>query len=191
MRIDPKQLEMGIKVEMEHTTDKAIARRIALDHLREIPDYYTRLLKMEREAGVVMGEKKEYKSSPIAHYRGWRVYEPHKGDIFAEYIRGKPFDISPTFTNLYNLKIWIDERMGLREKLIQMPEKEIREARQAIIPEGIIAKMSQGLELSEREKKIVRDHGKVYVPAFVKNGVVTVRPQLRNLAKKRFMPQYL
>lgn len=45
---DKKELEMGIKVEMEHTKNKAIAKRIALDHLAELPDYYTRLLKMEK-----------------------------------------------------------------------------------------------------------------------------------------------
>ena len=44
---DPKELKMGIKVEMEHTKNKTIAKRIALDHLAELPDYYTRLLKME------------------------------------------------------------------------------------------------------------------------------------------------
>jgi hypothetical protein len=41
---DPKELEKGIAVEYEHTTDKDIAKRIALDHLAELPDYYTRLL---------------------------------------------------------------------------------------------------------------------------------------------------
>jgi len=50
--IDPEQLRMGIKVEMEHTRNPAIARVIALHHLKEIPDYYTRLLKMERAAGI-------------------------------------------------------------------------------------------------------------------------------------------
>lgn len=49
---DPEQLRMGINVEKEHTPDAATAERIALDHLAEIPDYYTRLVKMEREAGV-------------------------------------------------------------------------------------------------------------------------------------------
>ena len=49
---DPKQLEMGIKVEMEHTTCPIISRKIALDHLVEIKDYYTRLKKMEEEAGI-------------------------------------------------------------------------------------------------------------------------------------------
>ena len=47
---DPKELKMGIKVEMEHTSNKAISKRIALDHLAEFPDYYTRLLKMEKNA---------------------------------------------------------------------------------------------------------------------------------------------
>ena len=47
--VDPKELKMGIKVEYEHTTDSEVAKRIALDHLAEIPDYYTRLAKMEAE----------------------------------------------------------------------------------------------------------------------------------------------
>lgn len=44
-----KEIEMGIKVEAEHTNYPMMARRIALDHLAEIPDYYTRLKKMEDE----------------------------------------------------------------------------------------------------------------------------------------------
>ncbi len=38
-----KQLEMGLKVEKEHTSDIQAATEIALDHLNEKPDYYTRL----------------------------------------------------------------------------------------------------------------------------------------------------
>ena len=49
---DPEELKMGIKVEMEHTSNEDLSKRIALDHLAEIPDYYTRLAKMEGEAGV-------------------------------------------------------------------------------------------------------------------------------------------
>ena len=45
-----KQLQKGIKVEMEHTKNKNLAEIIALHHLDEIPDYYTRLLNMEKEA---------------------------------------------------------------------------------------------------------------------------------------------
>jgi hypothetical protein len=43
------QLEMGLKIEMEHTTDKAIAHEIAMDHLMEDPHYYTNLSKIEEE----------------------------------------------------------------------------------------------------------------------------------------------
>lgn len=53
-----KQLKKGIKIEMEHTTDKGEAEIIALHHLEEIPDYYTRLSKMEGE--VEMKEAKKY-----------------------------------------------------------------------------------------------------------------------------------
>ena len=42
-----KQLAKGIKVEMEHTKDKAKAREIAMDHLWEHPNYYDRLEKIE------------------------------------------------------------------------------------------------------------------------------------------------
>lgn len=51
-RYDPKQLKMGTKVEYEHTNITLISEKIAKDHLAEIPDYYTRLDKMEKEAGV-------------------------------------------------------------------------------------------------------------------------------------------
>jgi hypothetical protein len=44
------QMRMGAKVEMEHTTSRALARRIASQHLAEIPNYYTLLNKMERKA---------------------------------------------------------------------------------------------------------------------------------------------
>jgi hypothetical protein len=42
------QLKMGIKVEREHTTDRNDAKNIALQHLAELPDYYTKLKKVEK-----------------------------------------------------------------------------------------------------------------------------------------------
>ena len=42
------QIEQGIKVEKEHTTDKKIAKEIAKDHLKENPKYYTELKKIEK-----------------------------------------------------------------------------------------------------------------------------------------------
>jgi hypothetical protein len=49
---NPEELKMGVKVESEHTTIPILAYKIAKDHLTEIPDYYTRLKKMEKEAGI-------------------------------------------------------------------------------------------------------------------------------------------
>lgn len=48
--VDREQLAKGIKVETEHTTDLKISEKIARDHLAEIPDYYTRLEAMEKQA---------------------------------------------------------------------------------------------------------------------------------------------
>jgi hypothetical protein len=45
--VDPKELAMGIKVEAEHTNDRAMQEKIARDHLAEFPEYYTNLKKME------------------------------------------------------------------------------------------------------------------------------------------------
>ncbi|MEE8167484.1 MAG: DUF5661 family protein [Candidatus Hydrothermarchaeales archaeon] len=57
---DVEQFRMGIDVELEHGTidpstdvthdDPITTGKIALAHLNEFPDYYTRLEKMEEEA---------------------------------------------------------------------------------------------------------------------------------------------
>jgi len=43
-----KKLDAGITVEMEHTTSRAIAQEIAMDHLVEDIDYYQKLKKIEK-----------------------------------------------------------------------------------------------------------------------------------------------
>lgn len=48
-KINKKELEKGIKVEREHTDNDLIARLVALDHINELSDYYTRLEKIENE----------------------------------------------------------------------------------------------------------------------------------------------
>jgi hypothetical protein len=45
-----RQLDIGEPIEHEHTKDHELAKEIALQHLDEIPDYYTRLKKMEADA---------------------------------------------------------------------------------------------------------------------------------------------
>lgn len=66
--IDLEQFRMGLSVELEHGShfgdetnvtkdDPLFTGRIAWAHLKEIPDYYTRLAKMEAEAE---GKEQEY-----------------------------------------------------------------------------------------------------------------------------------
>ena len=58
--VNLEQFRMGLAIELEHGTqdpatdvthdDETITGKIALAHLKEIGDYYTRLATMEREA---------------------------------------------------------------------------------------------------------------------------------------------
>jgi len=57
-----KQLEMGMKIEKEHTNNPKEAMKIAVDHLEEKPDYYTKLKK------YVEGNMKE-EMDPKDHVR--------------------------------------------------------------------------------------------------------------------------
>jgi hypothetical protein len=53
--VDARQLAEGIKHELEHTKDRALAQEIALDHLAEDPKYYTKLKEIEKAAGAAVG----------------------------------------------------------------------------------------------------------------------------------------
>ena len=65
---DLNQFRDGLSVELEHGTanqmtdvtsdDPLMTGKIALAHLREFPDYYTRLAKMEEEAKRFWNSKK-------------------------------------------------------------------------------------------------------------------------------------
>lgn len=52
MEFDPQQIIKGIEVEMEHTKDPKIALEITMDHLKELPDYYSRLEVMEKQGKI-------------------------------------------------------------------------------------------------------------------------------------------
>lgn len=60
---DPKALKDGTQIELEHTTDKELAREIAMDHLTEDPDYYKKLRIIEGSGNAerAMQMKKVYK----------------------------------------------------------------------------------------------------------------------------------
>ena len=77
-----KQLDMGEPIEHEHTKNHTLAKEIALQHLDEIPDYYTRLKKMEASA------KKEHKKfKDVTEERSGSLHQWFKGSKSKE---GKP-----------------------------------------------------------------------------------------------------
>ncbi len=66
-RFDLEEFRAGMDVEFEHGShdpqtdvthdDPIVTGKIALAHLKEFPDYYTRLAVMEREAEAYWAEK--------------------------------------------------------------------------------------------------------------------------------------
>jgi hypothetical protein len=82
------QLKMGIAIEKEHTKDKDLAADIALQHLDEFPDYYTKLKKMESDARKEHKNFKDVKES----LRDWFGKSKSKGGKpgWVEVISGEP-----------------------------------------------------------------------------------------------------
>lgn len=48
-KVDREQLEKGIEHEYEHTNDREIAKIIALDHIKQISDYYDKLETFDKD----------------------------------------------------------------------------------------------------------------------------------------------
>lgn len=64
---DQVQLARGIEVEMEHTSDHDLATEIAMDHLKEDPDYYIKLEKIDPH------HKKGASAMKLISYKG-KIY---------------------------------------------------------------------------------------------------------------------
>lgn len=93
------QIEMGKKVELEHVDDSELAEEITMDHLEEIPDYYTRLKDMEKEAkkelsleskrlmalaGIKEGDKKFLANESFQENTSKKILKESMGDITPE-----------------------------------------------------------------------------------------------------------
>jgi len=64
-----EQLLAGVQIELEHTDDIQQSLNIAVDHITEIPDYYSRLIKMEADAdddGMLLHESMTYIKAAVA-----------------------------------------------------------------------------------------------------------------------------
>lgn len=78
---DPEQLAKGMKVELEHTPDRDVAREIAMDHLMEDPAYYDKLEKIEKHAKQYDGISfKPPTSVANAAKKGLEYRRKQKGD---------------------------------------------------------------------------------------------------------------
>lgn len=109
-KFDVEQFRMGLGVELEHGlrdpltnvtgNDPILTGKIALAHLREFPDYYTRLAKLEDEA-------KAYWSTPRKYYRQTKEFTLSE---LAQYdgTMGKPayVAVNGTVYNVSNISKW-------------------------------------------------------------------------------------
>ena len=85
-KFNQRQLRMGIKIELEHTNSRKIAKSIAKAHLVENPKYYTYLKAMEKK----MKEderKKFFKRRKMT--RAEREQEYEDLGLYEEYARDK------------------------------------------------------------------------------------------------------
>jgi len=57
-KISKKELRLGTPIEMEHTNNRRVARRIAAQHICEFPNYYSKgLIPLERKLKKLQGGK--------------------------------------------------------------------------------------------------------------------------------------
>jgi hypothetical protein len=77
------QYKKGTEHELEHTTSVVIARRIALDHLVEFPDYYDRLDKIEKMKKGAVVEKPIIFNDMVLYYERKGNWLFAKGNFYA------------------------------------------------------------------------------------------------------------
>ena len=93
--INKDQLEIGTKVEMEHTTNHLIAEKIAMDHIKEIPNYYTLLAEMEAKAkfefeqakDIINKETNEEFSTKLGSKQFFKIKKANDGSSFKNKIK--------------------------------------------------------------------------------------------------------
>ena len=123
--VDQNELKMGMEVESEHTDDKYIALEIVLDHLAEFPDYYTKLIKMEKDSlgnkksnprkpqddSVIKLKRLEYLGKMLAkyshRYNGGETSSSRMNDWIDEYnnIKENNFEVFKTYCESRNYPI--------------------------------------------------------------------------------------
>jgi DNA repair exonuclease SbcCD ATPase subunit len=108
---DSKQVAKGIAIEKEHTKNESLAKEIAKDHLSEIPDYYDKLEKMEKQSSKLREVANRLKQSKRKYEQATRSLE----DLYQEtpYANvDKPLaDLKDAFASGNQQKIWDSYKM--------------------------------------------------------------------------------
>jgi hypothetical protein len=116
---DDNELEMGINVEMEHTRNPLIAKRIAMDHLSEREDYYS----FGKKAGI-FDELKGTNEAEIIPFPNPKAPIPEgisaliDPDTFQEFVNDV-YDLMLGYEMKYNEQLnqlWFNELYGLNCK---------------------------------------------------------------------------
>jgi len=128
-----KELQAGIKVEMEHTSDKSVAERIALDHLYEDPKYYTKLKDIE-----------EY-----VMYRTHKMYPKDKSGLGDELEEVAPHG--------YPDQKWIDDHSEELKRLRKKFDKEKLQYNEPYALGGGITESTNKSEEMIRLKKLLNE----------------------------------
>lgn len=99
---DPEAVSKGAKVESEHTKDPAVAEEIARDHLKEDPEYYEKLEKVEKppeSPRTPPEEEKAPEPPPEANEPPAQAQEPRKAlleDLEKEFLgEGGLLEVKP------------------------------------------------------------------------------------------------
>jgi hypothetical protein len=170
-----KQLDMGEPIEHEHTKDHKLARDIALQHLDEIPDYYTRLKKMEASA------KKEHKKFKD-------VKESHNG----EEMRFCPLcDKKETRSECsYGEKAW--DKVSIKDEEYSMARSELKTIEDALKRLSMKVGKGEGNLEAWVQSKITKAADYIDTAAdYVNSGEMeesigfTINSSTHNTAKKR------
>lgn len=116
------QLEMGIKAELEHTTDQDIAHEIAMDHLIEDPKYYTKLDTIEEKKK----RKKKSKGKKDACYHKVRSRYDVWPSAYASgaLVKCRKVGAKNWGKSKKNEELELDERKKKKRKLTYKPSSE-------------------------------------------------------------------
>jgi hypothetical protein len=109
-RVIRRQLQKGIKHEMEHTSDREKAKEIAMDHLYKRSDYYTKLSKMEEKAEDLYIEDDKITMNFEEEDLAWVTIMAKnvvEGDIISTIKSIRPFEVTEVIEKSGEIKLYL------------------------------------------------------------------------------------